>query len=233
MNGRMIAVGESTTSPASNPRRKQVAVKVYVDEKGWIQNAGFVMKHIPALEKSAIRGPVAIVLHRTVSSTAASTLSAFTRGIGTHFVVDKDGTTYQCASLLKKTAHVGPIRSRCHADGTCTAGELANFKQWTSRMPCYEHEKKKLYPTRYPMNEDSVGIETVAMYHQSTNEWEVATPEQLIAIKRLVGTLKDEYGLTDADIYEHDKIAWKTEGEGAGLYGMPGNPGLQSRLPTP
>lgn len=233
MSGRMIAVGESTTSPASNSRRKQVAVKVYVDERGWIQNAGFVMKHIPALEKGAIRGPAAIVLHRTVSSTAASALSAFNRGIGTHFVVDKDGTTYQCASLLKKTAHVGPIRSRCHVDGTCTAVELANFKQWASRMPCYEHEKKKVYPTRYPMNEDSVGIETVAMYHESTSAWDSATPEQLIAIKRLVDTLKDEYGLTDADIYEHDKIAWKTEGEGAGLYRMPDNPGVQSPLSTP
>lgn len=233
MSGRLVAVGESRTTPASNSQRKHVAVKVYVDDKGWIQNAGFVMKHIPALEKSAIRGPVAVVLHRTVSSTATSALSAFNRGIGTHFVVDKDGTTYQCASLLKKTAHVGPIRSRCHADGTCSANELASFKQWASRMPCYEHEKKKVYPTRYPMNEDSVGIETVAMYHESTRAWDAATPEQMTAIRHLVEILKGEYGMRDGDIYEHDKIAWKTEGEGAGLYRMPDGPGLQPRLPVP
>ena len=231
MSRKMIAVAESRTTPVSNTQRMVVKVRAYVDDNGWVQNAGFVFKRIPVLEKGTINGPTALVLHRTVSSTAASALSAFSSGIGTHFVVDKDGTTYQCASLLKKTAHVGPIRSRCHADGTCSAEELASFKQWSSRMPCYNHEKKKSYPARYPMNEDSVGIETVAMYHERTRTWDAPTPAQKSAIRNLVGILKEEYGLDDADIYEHDKIAWKTEGEGAGLYHVLDVPRVQSGLP--
>jgi hypothetical protein len=33
-----------------------------------------------------------------------------------------------------------------------------------------------------------------------------------------VGTLQNNYGLDDRDIYEHDAISYKTQGEGAGLY---------------
>lgn len=38
------------------------------------------------------------------------------------------------------------------------------------------------------------------------------------SIKNLVEILKAEYNLSEDDIYEHDKIAYKTNGEGAGLY---------------
>lgn len=233
MSGKYIPVAQSTTTPVSQTQRKEVAVKVYVDDNGWIQNAGFTFQHIAALGNGSIDGPLAIVLHRTVSSTAASALAAFKSGVGTHFVIDKDGTTYQCESLLKKTAHVGPIRSRCHIERKCPADELESFKEWGSRMSCYRHERVKSYPVRYPMNEDSVGIETVAMYHVSTKTWDAATPEQTTAIYQLVGILKEHYGLSDADIYEHDKIAWKTEGEGADLYYMPDIPIVQPRYPGP
>lgn len=82
----------------------------------------------------------------------------------------------------------------------------------------YNHEKVKAYPLRYPMNEDSVGIETVAKFDRSKKEWEAPTVEQSVAISRLIGILKEEYGLSDADIYEHDRVSYKEPGEGAGLY---------------
>ena len=91
---------------ASNTARKAVPVPVYVDEHGYVQNAGFVFKPIPALEHGRLQGPRAIVMHRTVSSTARSSLNAFRRGIGTHFLIGKDGLIYQTASLLEKTHHV-------------------------------------------------------------------------------------------------------------------------------
>jgi hypothetical protein len=54
------------------------------------------------------------------------------------------------------------------------------------------------------MYADSVGIETVAD-HDGTS-WEVPTAEQVASIKAVVKILQDEYGVTDADIHEHDKI---------------------------
>ncbi|RDY69427.1 hypothetical protein DX912_01285 [Lysobacter soli] len=172
---RFVPVGQSTTTPSSKTQRAEIELEIYIAANGYVQNAGFTQNPIPALETGNITGPLAIVLHRTVSTSAASTLSAFRRGIGTHFLIDKDGTTYQCASLLKKTAHVGPIRARCHIEGTCSPNELATFKDWESRMKCHDHEKGKRYPTRYPMNEDSVGIEVVAMYQEATMQWDAAT----------------------------------------------------------
>lgn len=59
----------------------------------------------------------------------------------------------------------------------------------------HKHEKPKIYPQHYPMNEDSVEIETVAKFDQTTGQWEPPTTEQSAAITRLIAILKNEYGL--------------------------------------
>lgn len=217
MSGRVISIAQATTSPASQVQRKVVSVKVYVDEKGYVQNAGFVLKPIAALEKGTMDGPKAVVLHRTDSGGIASPLKSFESGIGTHFIVDKDGTVYQAASLLKKTAHVGKIKSRCFDSGSCPVDEMKKIKSWGwAPAKVYAHEKSKDYPARYPMNEDSVGIETVADHDGKS--WEAPTPVQARAIQSIIQIIKREYGLDNADIYEHDRISYKTPGEGAGLF---------------
>lgn len=48
--------------------------------------------------------------------------------------------------------------------------------------------------------------------------WDTPTQAQKDSIKNLVEILKAEYNLSDDDIYKHDKIAYKTNDEGAGLY---------------
>ena len=219
-------VGQSTTSPADTTQRKEVEVEVYVGENGYVQNAGFTIKPIAALEKGTMDGPKAIVLHRTDGASVQSALDSAGTGVGTHFYVDKDGTVYQAASLLKRTYHVGKIKSRCMAEGTCPAAETRMITGWGwSPTRVHNHEKAKAYPDRYPKNADSVGIETVsrcikncAPGDKGTPEWEPPTAEQKAAIASIVEILKKEYDLTNADIYEHDIISYKTEGEGAGLY---------------
>ncbi|GAA3914452.1 hypothetical protein GCM10022229_04320 [Luteimonas lutimaris] len=114
---------------------------------------------------------------------------------------------------------MGKIKSRCMAGGTCSAGEakLIKGRGWNPTK-VYNHEKVKAYPERYPTNEDSVGIEVVAMYDESTKTWDAPTPEQTESIKVLVRILKKAYSLQDADVYAHDTISRKTEGEDQGLY---------------
>lgn len=54
-----------------------------------------------------------IVLHRTESSTAASTLSTWRSrdaGTGAHFLIDVDGTIHQTVSLRHQAWHVGRYR---------------------------------------------------------------------------------------------------------------------------
>ena len=226
MSRKYMLVAESPTTPVSQTQRKQIAVRVYVDEKGWVQNAGFTLKAIPEVEKGSLAGPKAIVLHRTSGDNVESALTSAKKGVGTHFYVDKDGAVYQVASLLKKTFHVGKIRSKCFESGTCPIDEMKMIKSWGfAPGKIYSHEKAKAYPARYQMNEDSVGIETVAKCLTNCGDddpddatWDPPTPAQSAAIVTIIDILKSAYGITDSDIYEHDKVSYKKGGEGAGLY---------------
>ena len=60
----------------------------------------------------------AIVLHRTDTDTSLQAINGFLRGVGTHFLIDTDGTIYQCASLYKYTQHIGKIGSKCYDNDT-------------------------------------------------------------------------------------------------------------------
>lgn len=73
-------------------------------------NSSVIQSHVvKSLEQTKFkRSPEGIVLHRTAGSSLQPVFDAFVnRGFGTHFVVDKDGTVYQTASLEKWTQHVG------------------------------------------------------------------------------------------------------------------------------
>jgi RHS repeat-associated protein len=66
----------------------------------------------------------------------------------------------------------------------------------------------------YPNNSNSVGVEVVGRYNEKTKTWEPLTNEQIKSTADLVNGLMKAYGLTQQNIYEHDVISWKTEGEG-------------------
>ena len=172
-----------------------------------------------ALEKGSLtqQQTKAIILHRTNTDTSLQAANGFLGGLGTHFLIDTDGTIYQCASLYKYTQHVGKIRSKAKETGTWSEKEQQHIKSLGNNVQVlYDYEKTKSYPNRYPINSDSIGIEVVGKY--KSNQWEVATKAQKDSIKNLVEILKDEYNLSEDDIYEHDKISRKTDGEGANLY---------------
>jgi len=145
--------------------------------------------------------------------------------------VDKDGLVYQTASLQQRTHHVGKIKSRCQIEGTCTREESEQLRGWGwAPTRIHNHEKVKPYPTRFPMNEDSVGIEVVAMCltncapdESDQATWEPPTPEQATSIRTIVEILKSTYALGDEDVFEHDRISYKKGGEGAGLYSPGGS----------
>jgi hypothetical protein len=193
-----------------------------VGADGYLTDHAVTRHEVPGLGRSSMGEPVALVMHRTESATAASALKSFASGrdgvqYGTHFLIDKDGTIYQTASLGQKTLHVGKIKSRCVEEGTCSVEEsrLAE-KRGFNPTATHNHEKAKQYPQRYPLNEDSVGIEVVARHVDGS--WEAPTAAQTVAINRLVGILQQQYGLGEQDVYAHDVVSYKTLGEGAGLY---------------
>ncbi|MTH48748.1 peptidoglycan recognition protein family protein [Intestinirhabdus alba] len=205
----------------ANEDQKCVVELIFVDDGGYIRNAGLIKKSIPELEKGVMKKINAIVLHRTDSSTEQGPLVSFSNGIGTHFLIAKNGDIYQTASLFSYTSHVGKIKSRCQAENTWSEAERKIIESfgWNPKK-LYNHEKEKEYPSRYPYNVDSIGIEVVALYDKKVKEWGNPASEQKNSISTLVDILINIYELSEEDIYEHDRISYKTAGEGAGLYSV-------------
>jgi hypothetical protein len=189
---------------------------------GWMTDPGIVRNEVNGLGRGRLGEVNAVVMHRTESATADSALRAFASGrdgvqYGTHFLIDKDGTVYQTASLQQRSLQVGRIKSRCFEEGNCSPEEaaLATARGWNPTAT-HNHEKVKGYPQRYPLNEDSVGIEVVGRHVDG--KWEQPTAAQQASINQRVKTLQQHYGIGDRDVYAHDVISYKTAGEGAGLY---------------
>jgi hypothetical protein len=200
-----------------------------VGADGYLTDPNITRTPIPALERNPLPDLNAIVMHRTMGSTAQGTIdhwSGQNRPYGTHFLIDRDGTIHQTASLNNNTAHVGNIRSRGEVEGTLTPEGQRELAA-TRRLPTSDYddvsrlESARAYPQRYPTNRDSIGIEVVATYNERTSTWQEPTEAQRASIQRLVGTLQQNYGLNDRDVYEHDRISYKTQGEGSGLYQPP------------
>ena len=216
---RLISTPLATADVAASTTLAAYAQQRTIGADGYLTDPGITRTPIPALEHGHLRDVNGIVLHRTESSTARSTLNHWqgsSNPYGTHFLIDKDGTVHQTASLNHYTNHIGKIRSRGKDEGTASEQELETLKGY-SLAQTNIHERSKGYPNRFPTSLDSVGIEVVGRYDKATGTWDTPTPQQTEALNRLVGTLNNEYGLNSRDIYEHDKIGYKTQGEGNGL----------------
>ena len=191
-----------------------------VDKNGFLNNKFIIKKWIKELEHGDINKINAIVLHRTDTRNLKGTLNGFKkRRVGTHFLVDFDGTIYQTASLNKFTAHILNIRSKGFQNDTCSKEEKEKIKDihmsGFNPRKLHAYELKKSYPNRYPYNKDAVGIEVMGDF--SGDKWEDLTPKQIESVKLLVNLLKCEYDLTQDDIYTHEEISYKTENEGGDI----------------
>ncbi|MCB0842116.1 MAG: N-acetylmuramoyl-L-alanine amidase [Bacteroidetes bacterium] len=148
------------------------------------------------ITKTTYRPPMksikGIVLHRTVSSTASSAINK-TMGVkgytGFHAVVHKDGQITQVNNFKNRANHAGNMKG---------SSGINNY--------------------------NSIGIEVVGMSldadgnpttrWQDTEGWELLTSEQIESTANLVFTLMQEYDLSIDDIFPHEDVSEKTEGEG-------------------
>lgn len=196
---------------------------------GTIQDKTVEVKTYSSIEHGVIKKVTSLVLHRTDSSTAKSTLQAYANGKkeGAHFLIDKVGKIYQTAGMQKKCWHVGILFPRCQMESTCNPKELTtitslihekglSFGRRTRNVS--RHEVKKSYPLRYPSNNDSIGIEVVGKFWSDKNAFDKPTQQQLKSLKWLVDVILKEYKLNlKNDVYAHGAIARKEASEGAQL----------------
>lgn len=177
------------------------------------------------IEKGALAVVNAIVVHQTGAATAQSSFSSYETGLnGAHFLIDTDGTIYQTARIDQKCWHVGNIRSRCNEMKACGTEELKAvnallFKKgesYSARIKSLsQHEAGKAYPERYPINDDSLGIEIVGEYSAKSQTYATVNKEQNSSLAWLVDALETRLALDADDIYTHGSIGYKQPSEGS------------------
>ena len=195
------------------------------NDKGKIIDGKITMKIEPNLEHGSLVAVNALVMHQTGGSTATGALAGYkNKGAnGAHFLIDKDGTIYQTAHVDKRTYHVGNIQSRCDNLKSCTPDDATAIRtimhpKTKTKVPyktkvkqLHQHELLKSYPTRYPSNDDSLGIEVVGKPVKGI--YEDPTDKQAASVKWLVAGLLDLFGLTTEDVYRHPEVSHKNATE--------------------
>ncbi|MFT3847598.1 MAG: peptidoglycan recognition family protein [Propionivibrio sp.] len=191
-----------------------------IDKAGKVSNPKIRDAISPHIEHEAMPVVQGIIVHQTDSSTAQSSLNSYgnPKSNGAHFLIDKDGTIYQTASVYKSTWHVGKLRSRCLAEMTCEPAELKLAQKWDPNGT-YKREKGKKVPDRYPSNDDSIGIEIVGKSYppadgkSSENVYESLTQEQSESLKWLVSEIQETLNVPLTEIYRHPVVSYKNKTE--------------------
>ena len=191
-----------------------------IDPQGRVQSPRIKLAISPAIERGDMKVIHGIIVHQTDSATAQSTLNGYKapKPNGAHFLIDKDGTIYQTASVFKKTYHVGFIKSRCMAQHSCTPTELAALKGKSVGAGIGKVEMKKDSPKRYPFNNDAIGIENVSLAKAGANNqlvFEPLTQEQQDSLSWLINELTQTLKVPMTEIFRHSEVSWKLESEGA------------------
>lgn len=200
-----------------------------IDARGWISgDASITPMPRPKIEHGPLSRVNGIIVHQTDSATAHATLNGYLNGgAGAHFLIDKNGKTYQVASLKQKTWHIGKLKAKCIASHSCSAAEFKlireNKYQEVNRVEMY-----KSTPIRFPSNSDSIGIELVGQCildpkfikpgmddRQKGRQmgehgvFEEVTPAQNAALAVLIQNIQSSLHVPATEIYSHPEVSMK------------------------
>ena len=174
----------------------------------------------PFIEHADMKVVHGIIVHQTGGSTAQSSLDSYkNKGAnGAHFLIDKDGTIYQTASVHKQTWHVGKLKCRCMLELKCSPAEK-KLNQTYNPTKENEREQKKPYPDRFPSNQDSIGIELVGEAvatdpkKPSDQTYVTVTEAQNKSLKWLVGELEITLNIPTTEVFRHPVVSRKNPSE--------------------
>ncbi|MBA35369.1 MAG: N-acetylmuramoyl-L-alanine amidase [Oleispira sp.] len=132
--------------------------------------------------------------------------------------MSETGKIFQTASLHYQCWHVGKLYSKCRTVSSCEKKDSEVIERllhkkntsWGDKFKLItRHELTKDYPTRFPHNIDSIGIEIVGLISEENEIYETPNKLQLESLFWLVDELISLYGLSIKDLYAHGKIAHK------------------------
>jgi len=197
-----------------------------LDNDGMADDPRIIPKRFKLIEHGNLGIVHAIVVHQTASNTEQQTFNSYlhpgklNEATGAHFLIAKNGTIYQTASLNKRCYHVGRyIKSKCLElkQKNCSNEKSiqASTIAWSAKKVQIDlAERAKPYPDRFPVNEDSVGIELVGK-NIGEKTYEAVTTSQLSSLQWLIAELNSLFTLKDTDVYRHPEVSYKNEGEAA------------------
>jgi len=196
-----------------------------VDKDGMVHNVLVRRRRFVSLERGPMPVVNGIVVHQTGGATAQSTFNSYQQSAyGAHFLIGKDGTIHQTASLYRRTNHVGLLRSRCLARHTCKPADLTALKKAGPRGE-NRREQRKAFPDRFPANRDSIGIELVGEYNPNPEFGKVrgadeyvyvsVTDAQNASLRWLVAQLRNTLEVAAGEVYRHPAVSFKTSTEAA------------------
>lgn len=218
----MHAPGGLQPTPVSTAPQLLPSGALKIDSAGIVQDARVTQ----AIHSTIEHGPMArvhgIIVHQTGGASARGALNNYKNpgAHGAHFLIDKDGTIYQTASVFKVAHHVGQLKSRCMAEMRCLPAELAALKGKRLGPGIGRVEANKPWPDRYPGNSDSIGIEIVGQALPLTEKdeekrtYEALTDEQQRSFTWLLNGLRASLGVPLTEVFAHPTVSWKNKTEG-------------------
>jgi len=194
---------------------------LHIDKRGVVVDTRIVKAISPTIERGSMTVIRGIIVHQTGAATAQSSLESYKRAgaNGAHFLIDKDGTIYQTASVKKKTWHIGKLKSRCVLEVKCSMEEK---KLNTKFNPSLEskREMKKSVPDRFPSNQDAIGIELVGealprgtSIPEEQKTYEPVTEAQNKGHGWLVRELAVTLNLPLTEVFRHPTVSRKNPSE--------------------
>lgn len=185
-----------------------------INSSGAVINSRIKCTIRPFIERGPMHKVDGIIVHQTDSTTAAGTLSQYKKAgsNGAHFLIDKDGTIYQTASVFRQTAHVGILKSRCLVERKCSSAEFRT----ASRLRIHDlskHELHKSWPRRYPSNRDAIGIEIVGKFLATTGKFEPVTVAENSSLRWLIQELSATLNVPAHEIFRHPDVSYKQPSE--------------------
>ncbi len=194
-----------------------------VNALGHVIDSRVVLSVSASIERGKLAAVSGIIVHQTGGATATSSLNSYAnpKANGAHFLIDKDGTIYQTASIYQQTWHVGSLKARCVAEFRCSPADKAGLKKFS---PSAEHKREsaKAVPDRFPSNKDSIGIELVGGLTpgkpgepSEKRIYETVTTEQNASLHWLVQGLRDLFSVPPTEVFRHPMVSRKNPTEAA------------------
>lgn len=183
---------------------------------GVVHDGRIQVQIYPNLEHGAMESISGIVLHQTSSDYVIKTMAAYAfrpSGTGAHFLINPAGQIFQTARINKICWHVGRIRAYCVETHSCTPNdeevfaqirkEVGNNKEeYEKRVNAWEQAKPAT--SRYPTNNDSIGIEVVGAAQRGV--YGAPTGAQQESSKWLVRALLATLKVDRGRVFAHGRI---------------------------